>query len=32
MKCQADIQIVANEKLIDAECLLTNGRIDGAYY
>lgn len=32
MKCQADIEILANEKLKDAECLLENKRYDGAYY
>jgi HEPN domain-containing protein len=32
MKCQADIEALAHEKLQDAECLLNNNRYDGAYY
>ncbi len=32
MKCQADIEILALSKLVDAECLSDNGRADGAYY
>ena len=32
MKCQADIEALADEKLNDAECLFDNKRYDGAYY
>lgn len=32
MKCQADIETLANEKLKDAECLFDNKRYDAAYY
>jgi hypothetical protein len=32
MQCQADIQVLAQAKLKEAECLFTNGFFDGAYY
>jgi HEPN domain-containing protein len=32
MKCQADIQALAEERLKDAECLFNNNRFDAAYY
>ncbi len=32
MRCFADILALANEKILDAECLLAAGRFDGAYY
>ncbi len=32
MKCQADIEALANDKLIDAECLFKSDRYDSAYY
>jgi hypothetical protein len=32
MKCQSDIENLAKEKLIDAECLFSNGRFSAAYY
>jgi len=32
MTCQSDIENVAAQKILDAECLLIGGRFDGAYY
>jgi HEPN domain-containing protein len=32
MQCQADIQIIAHQKLKEAQCLVDNGFFDGAYY
>ena len=32
MKCRADIQSLAEERLKDAECLYKNNRFDAAYY
>ncbi len=32
MTCQSDIENVAAQKILDAECLLLGGRFDGAYY
>ena len=32
MRCSADIIALAEEKILDAQCLLAAGRFDGAYY
>ena len=32
MKCFEDIIKLADEKILDAECLIAGGRFDGAYY